>query len=495
MLKKIKNKNKRAFSLAEALMMLLIASLTIVATMPIITIKHLQLPERSPHGKWACKLINGEMYSATAANVNAKLPADNKWKKGCVFPELPASVAYIIVQTIGGGASGGYGALNIGTDNKTVDLFPTGEDNSTYTVEETGKYRVYFPGAPGINGKLTPSSLSVVLNGIKKQDCFFESAEGNKTVPSVSFDYEFKRGDKLVLNLEDGNTTNDFNNEGEHLCNASSPVTAEWIDSAGNKFSEPYYFQVVNHQPGKNGKTRKLIINDGGGFKQVAEIKGSGGGYYASSSDACSIDCSKRYISRYDRSKWDLNKYISTSGISASNNFSSSTSAKITSQGYTISYYGGCGGSAGQVNTILMEKPEKTNINIVVGKAGVNGGDGGNTIFDNIVAYGGIGCASSTPNTSLDGEDGEVANTVATGDSVAGKGGKGKIKKPIPSADEMNGTSASGLGSGGGGGGFAFNIDKPIEEYLHNSLIYQLENYKVLGRPGNGSSGGIIISW
>lgn len=49
--------------------------------------------------------------------------------------------------------------------------------------------------------------------------------------------------------------------------------------------------------------------------------------------------------------------------------------------------------------------------------------------------------------------------------------------------------------SGGGGGGIALKINKPIEEYLNNSLIYQLENYKELGAVGNGASGGVIVSW
>ena len=60
---------------------------------------------------------------------------------------------------------------------------------------------------------------------------------------------------------------------------------------------------------------------------------------------------------------------------------------------------------------------------------------------------------------------------------------------------QMKGKDATGLGSGGGGGGIALKINKPIEEYLNNSLIYQLENYKELGAVGNGASGGVIVSW
>lgn len=109
---------EEGFSLSEALIFLLITCLVMIATMPLITIRHIKLPERAPHGKWACKLINGQMYSATAANVNAKLPPDEKWKKGCTFPELPSSVSYVIVQAIGGGASGRQGDMTIGSKAK-----------------------------------------------------------------------------------------------------------------------------------------------------------------------------------------------------------------------------------------------------------------------------------------------------------------------------------------------------------------------------------------
>ena len=156
---------EEGFSLSEALIFLLITCLVMIATMPLITIRHIKLPERAPHGKWACKLINGQMYSATAANVNAKLPPDEKWKKGCTFPALPSSVSYVIVQAIGGGASVRQGDMTIGSESKTVDLFPSDEDKSVYTVEETGKYRIYFPGESGKRGYLTPAYFDVMLNG------------------------------------------------------------------------------------------------------------------------------------------------------------------------------------------------------------------------------------------------------------------------------------------------------------------------------------------
>ena len=64
-------KKQNAFSLAEAMIALLIAALILAATMPVITKKHLVLPTRGPHGKWACKYINNELRSATAADQNS----------------------------------------------------------------------------------------------------------------------------------------------------------------------------------------------------------------------------------------------------------------------------------------------------------------------------------------------------------------------------------------------------------------------------------------
>lgn len=493
----MKLKKKKAFSLAEALIFLLIACLAILATMPLITVKHLNIPSRAPHGKWACKLINGEMYSATAANVNAKLPDYDKWKKGCVFPVLPANVSYIIVQAIGGGASGGYGGLNIYMDSNVKELFPSGKDNSEFLIENTGKYDVFFAGDVGVKGRLFPSSLDVILNGFKKQSCFFETVDGGSKIPYVSFSQDFKRGDKLILKLSGEDLVNKMNNNAEHLCNSTQPVMASWINSAGEKFTEPYYFQVVNHEPGNNGKTRKLVLQKEEGLQEdIVEIKGTGGGYYASSSDACSIDCSKRYVGLNDRTTWELDDYVKPlTSFSLSKGFSSTSVSKIISQGYSISYYGGCGGSSGQVNTIVMEKPSKPDITIKIGKGGVDSGDGEDTVFDYIVAGGGRGCASAVLNTSINGTDGQNAGTVAVGDSIAGKGGIGKLKKPLPSTEERNGKNAEGLGAGGGGGSFSFNINKPVEDFMNNSSIYQLEDYKVLGRPGNGSSGGVIVSW
>ena len=97
---------KNGFTLAEAMIFLLVAAMLMAATMPILTRRHLKPAKKVPHGKWACKYVNGVMKHATAGNSSAKLPPDDEWVTGCTFPELPASVKYIMVRVIGAGAAG-----------------------------------------------------------------------------------------------------------------------------------------------------------------------------------------------------------------------------------------------------------------------------------------------------------------------------------------------------------------------------------------------------
>src|SRR5574344_2394959 len=117
-------KNKKAFTLAEILVILLIMTIVLAASMPLITVMHIPLPERIPHGKWACTLINGENHSATAANSNAPLPGFNsgRWKDGCTFPKLPKNVDYVTVQVVGSGGGGGSASLQANATNEKKSL-------------------------------------------------------------------------------------------------------------------------------------------------------------------------------------------------------------------------------------------------------------------------------------------------------------------------------------------------------------------------------------
>lgn len=97
------------FSIAEALVVLLIVSLVVILTAPMITKKKKNLNSNATHGKWACKYINGALHSASAEDVDKDLPPDNQWQAGCQFPSIAKNVKYLWVEVYGGGGGGARG--------------------------------------------------------------------------------------------------------------------------------------------------------------------------------------------------------------------------------------------------------------------------------------------------------------------------------------------------------------------------------------------------
>lgn len=495
------NNNKKGFSLAEAMMFLLIACLLMAASMPLITKRHMLLGERVPHGKWACKLINGQLHSATSANANQPLPPDAKWKAGCKFPELPSAVIYVIVRVIGGGAGGYAGSVAVGQTEETDVLFPSKSDGAVYRVEETGRYEINFTGLHGEQGSLSPNAVTIVLGGKNFRTCNFKDAPADSSVASVRFEYDLQRYDKLFLKYLNEEVGNKFNGSSSKLCDHTKPIPVTWKDEFGVEYSDDYLFAKVDHYPGRAGQTVQLLLQRGTEAKIVlAEIKGSGGGYYFSSQDACSIECTQRYIGQIDRrnSEWTLLKYVTVGDSvtsSSSTMVSSDTQSTITSKSNTLRAHGGCGGSAGQANTVLMLKPEKTDFDIKIGEGGNIEKDGHETMFDYITAQGGMGCSPVGPNSLPPGRAGDAPSAISDVDSAGGKGGEGKIGNPVPEKEKLDAGDGKGLGAGGGGGGVTFNILTSLKEYLEKGDFSKADEMSETGIGGKGTSGGIIITW
>ena len=110
MKKKINIKNVfSGFSLAEALIVLLVVAIIVAISAPMITKRRKSLRENAVHGKWACKYIDGTLHSATAENVDDPLPDDSEWEKDCKFPSIAKNVKYLWVEVYGGGGGGARG--------------------------------------------------------------------------------------------------------------------------------------------------------------------------------------------------------------------------------------------------------------------------------------------------------------------------------------------------------------------------------------------------
>ena len=162
-----KNKIMNAFSLAEVLITLLIVTILILASTPVIT-KKKKIPTE-PHGKWMCTL-NAQGQYVVWQNGNAKDMNDaDTWDltnmNKCVF-KVPKNARNFAITAVGGGG-GGAGAARIfkswnGNGRViTIDGDPT----------KVGTYRMVAVGAGGSGGlsecneRETPSNAMNMFPG------------------------------------------------------------------------------------------------------------------------------------------------------------------------------------------------------------------------------------------------------------------------------------------------------------------------------------------
>ena len=496
----IMRRQDTGFSLAEAMMALLIAALILAATMPVITKKHLILPKRGPHGKWACKLINGQMYSATGADQNSTLPPDNKWKKGCKFPVLPSNVAFMLIQTIGGGAGGnpqeGEPSLTFLAPTDVFEI-PDYEDG-TLEIPVSGEYEVTVKGNRGESGQMKPRGFRARVDGIVVAECIYDEsnipAPAGKDNASIRFRKKYEAGDELwTESLADDSMETQM-----IMCTNTYVPNALVTYPNGMTKRVNYTFLVMNSYAGKNGDTVKLWEKQ---YKTqnkgiVAEIEGTGGGMYRSnySADSCNYINCNRYIGvqRKYRTAAELVKLMpSGSTIIPGSTESSRARAADT----IVELKGGCGGEAGTVNSILYPRQEEYENTIQIGRGGAEGNDGEMTKFNWVTAKGGSGCSSTTDIGIGDyagiGGDGANADTASKNDSIGGKGGRGGINMATPG----NGENGRGMGSAGGGGGAAINLTKPRLGTSKNKNQSTRRYSTKFGIGGAGASGGIIVSW
>lgn len=497
---KLNFKLTNAFSLAEAMVALLIAVLILAATMPVITKKHLILPNRGPHGKWACKLINGVMYSATAADQNSSLPADTKWKKGCTFPVLPSNVPFMLIQTIGGGAGGnpqeGEPSLTFLSPSDVFEI-PDYEDG-TLEIPVTGEYEVTLKGNRGVNGSMKPRGFRPKVDGVVIDTCIYDDsnipAPAGQDNASIRFKKKYNAGDELwTESLADDTMETEMK-----MCTNTYVPNAVVTYPDGTTKIVNYTFAVFNSYPGENGDTVKLWEKN---YKTqaksaVAEIEGTGGGMFRSnwSADSCNYINCNRYIG-VQRKYRTANELVKQMPSGSTIIPGSTESSRVRAADTIVELKGGCGGEAGTVNSILYPRQEEYENDIKIGRGGATGNDGEMTKFNWVTAKGGSGCSKSTSIGIGDfagiGGDGASAATASKNDSIGGKGGNGGIGVSSPG----DGAAGRGMGAGGGGGGAAINLTKQQVDNYKNNNQSTIRNNTKFGIGGVGASGGIIVSW
>ena len=135
----IKNK-KLGFTLAEALMALLVISLITIASIPVIT-KKKRLVETTPHGKWMCtRNASGQhIVYGSEANPSGWVVSGDK----CQFL-VPRGARGFVVSAIGGGGGGG--------GSSTEREFHDGK-NGSFAVKTYGRYKFFAIGGGGRGGR------------------------------------------------------------------------------------------------------------------------------------------------------------------------------------------------------------------------------------------------------------------------------------------------------------------------------------------------------
>ena len=140
-------KTKHAFTLAEALILLLIASLLAAALVPVITRKHKEVGE---HGEWVCTMDSDGKHVVKSTYRGKITQFETAYNNGemCVFSP-PAAAKDFTVKAVGGGGSGAGG-----TAGAAETIFNSMTENSNFAgvVDTNTNFSVIVGGAGGGGG-------------------------------------------------------------------------------------------------------------------------------------------------------------------------------------------------------------------------------------------------------------------------------------------------------------------------------------------------------
>lgn len=137
---------KKAFTLIEVMLLLVVLSLVFASSTTIITRKHKLKPRRSVHGTYICYRNNDDgllheiMYSGKSLIFENNQTVNPAFTE-CKF-EAPKNASYLYVQLIGGGGAGGNANQNVDTEDVWTGLndTTTGVNRQVLTRCPDGKY-------------------------------------------------------------------------------------------------------------------------------------------------------------------------------------------------------------------------------------------------------------------------------------------------------------------------------------------------------------------
>ncbi len=140
-------KKKYAFTLAEALILLLIAALLAAALVPVITRKHKDVGE---HGEWVCTMDSDGKHVVKSTYRGKITQFETAYNDGemCVFSP-PAAAKDFTIKAVGGGGSGAGGTAGAA---ETIFNSLAEESNFAGVVDSNTNFSIIVAGAGGGGG-------------------------------------------------------------------------------------------------------------------------------------------------------------------------------------------------------------------------------------------------------------------------------------------------------------------------------------------------------
>lgn len=453
---KDKKLKKRAYSLPEILIALVIIAIIALLTVAIVPRKKMKEKEKPTHGTYACTYFDDVEYVFSDKKKDAPIPTTkDKWSQGKCGEGfiLPTKAGILDIKAVGGGGSGGDAK---GYWDKDFTPIST-TSSSSYRIDGTGYYDITVYGGLG-----QVSSLSI-WNASGGQ-CGAPIANPGKALKYKGL-VLLNSGDMINIDFRDGGVASIFTSCGT----AARPIAFR----------------------GFNGQNISVLRNN----ISILSVQGSGAGTYACSS---TLPCTNRFkpVNGPDGIAYAANvvsmleqKY----NVGIDTRVDISWSAKNAST-RVFKKIPGCGGMSGEINSTLYPILKNTLPKITIGKPGKPGTLATSTTFGALKA-------NSGENNKVCNPTGNTNNGTAgiSFDAIKGLVSKGGIAGISTTTSKINGGIASSFGSGGGGGAY-YSASDPVyitgktEDENNNKVLNGVTRWYE-GTGGKGGAGLLVISW
>lgn len=475
----IKKKLIFGFSLAEALITLLVVSIITIATIPVITKKKRNID--NSHGKWMC-MLNSAGQHIMWTNGSVGKPNDpTTWattgKNYCEFV-VPGQARNFAISAVAGGGGGAS------AESKTQMW------TSDFAVNYYGTYKMVAIGGGGAGGKTK---------------CYKKAGGGG--AGGVAYSSVYLDSSTTQIKMYKGSSPSPDDGNYNAPGGEDSYIKRVYRNSSGSMAEVDILYagggeggngrwgleNMCKHGDGKGGTYGKVTSGMSLNTSTAKGVSGCGGvtcfGYISSST----FNTLNSFVSPY---RVYSGTNASSPGRGGQPNRSTGADSygygRQGNAGYTIAmtkyFRAGGGGKAGQaVSNKFYPSFNEKKIRVTVGKGGAggqssqsgnnylsaNGKDGGNTVVGELFGLNGGAGGKVLDDvkalSKISGEDGEKTPIFYKNPPILGYGGFSG------SNYYANGFNANGAGAGGGGGGL--NTDG------------------VAGNGGNGASGYVIIEW